>query len=268
MAKTNLLSRYVRVSPDYTCPICGHDNWCLVNQEGTGAICSRESSDSPRGDAGHFHWLDGSAPPPVEAKQRKDLLPKSRIRTFQKIWERQITDELLGELADQLGLWPSSLRQVGTGWRGDCYTFPMYDSFKEIMGYRLRSPSGKKWTLGGTENGIFRPTVEAPFPNPLLVCEGPTDMAAALQLGFEAIGRPNNISLKEETKKLIVQSRAKHVTIVADGDDPGISGAVQLQEYLRPQVEAEVYVPVKHNDLREYVAAGNQTLDARDWRVL
>lgn len=268
MANTNLLSRYVRVSEDFLCPVCGHDNWCLVNQEGTGAICSRESSDKPRGDAGHFHELDGSDPPPVEAKQRKDLLPKSRIATFQKIFQSQLTPEIALPLAHQLGLAPSALVNSGLGWRGDCFTWPMYLADGSITGYRLRSTTGAKWTLGGTEQGVFIPTIRRPGASPLLVCEGPTDMAAACQLGYNAIGRPNNVSRKEETKKLIVQTRPKHVIIIADGDDPGIAGATQFREFLKPEIEARVLAPTQHNDLREFVAAGFANLTDPYWKEL
>lgn len=263
MAVTNLLQRYVRVTPEFVCPICGHDDWCLVNNEGTGAICNRESSDSPRGDAGHFHLLDGSDPPPVEARVKKDLIPKSRLKTFQVVWQQQLTSNLLTQLSQQLGLKPEALRGVGLGWRGDCYTFPMHDAQRQITGFRLRSPSGFKWTLAGTENGIF-----LPYPilqhHTLLVCEGPTDLAAALELGYLAIGRPNCTSLKEETKKLIVRLAPEHVIIVADGDGPGIVGAEQFQDYLAPNIQARVIVPMLHNDLREFVASdtpNNSLLD-------
>lgn len=254
---TNLLNRYVRVSEDYVCPVCGHDNWCLVNQEGTGAICCREQSDSPRGEAGHFHWLDGSDPPPVEATPRRDLIPKARLATFQPIWEKQLTPIRAVALSIKLGLSVAALKVIGTGWRGDCYTFPMYTAGGEITGYRLRSPKGSKWTLGGTENGIFMPK-DLPRCldgiDDLHICEGPTDLAAAWDLGYQAIGRPNNISLKDETKKLIVQLRPSHATIVADGDTPGIEGAKQFRDWLAPEIDADVYAPIKHKDLREYVA--------------
>jgi 5S rRNA maturation endonuclease (ribonuclease M5) len=241
----------------------------LVNHEGTGAICRRESSGSPRGDAGHFHALDGTEPPPVEVRKKKDLLPKPRLATFQRIWQTQLTEERLDTLSQQLGLNQGSLVAVGMGWRGDCYTFPMYNADREIIGYRLRSPSGFKWTLAGTENGVFLPSLMQ-RADTLLVCEGPTDLAAALELGFMAIGRPNNISLKEETKKLIQLLEPRHVTIVADGDAPGHAGAIQFSEFLAPEFEAKVIAPTRHKDLREFVASGASKFSGKssDWTTL
>jgi hypothetical protein len=61
-----------------------------------------------------------------------------------------------------------------------------------------------------------------------VICEGPTDTAAALSLGLRAVGRPSCAGGVEALAALARRLRARHVTIVADHDAPHrrLDGAV------------------------------------------
>ena len=60
----------------------------------------------------------------------------------------------------------------------------------EVVGVRLRKSDGKKLSIKGSKEGLFIPTGLKPCDR-LLIGEGPTDTAALLDLGFEAVGRPS-----------------------------------------------------------------------------
>jgi len=66
----------------------------------------------------------------------------------------------------------------------------MSNDFGKIIGIRRRLPNGRKISLTSSKTGLFIPADLSP-EGLLLICEGPTDTAAALDLGFAAIGRPN-----------------------------------------------------------------------------
>ena len=72
-------------------------------------------------------------------------------------------------------------------------------------------------------------------PDPLLIVEGPTDVAAAVTLGFGAVGRPSVNGGKDELLSLLADFPAdREILIVgemdpkADGSWPGRDGAVKL----------------------------------------
>ena len=60
----------------------------------------------------------------------------------------------------------------------------------EIIGIRLRNGGGRKWAVNGSRSGIFIPQ-GLKLDSTLYVCEGPTDTAAILDMGYDAIGRPD-----------------------------------------------------------------------------
>jgi hypothetical protein len=91
---------------------------------------------------------------------------------------------------------------------------------------------------------------------PLLICEGPTDTAAALDLGFDGIGRPSCSSRIEMTGK--AAKGRMEIVIVGDGDAPGRRGAEKLAHTMAlhyPTVKI-VYPPDSVKDLRDWLGAG------------
>lgn len=139
----------------------------------------------------------------------------------------------LGILAGQLGLSATALRKFGIGWAQHqrAWTFPMSDADGHILGIRLRLPDGRKLCIKGSKEGLF---ILSPFTpqSPLVICEGPTDAAALIDMGFPSVvGRP---SCTGGVKLLVdlVQRGPTDVVIVADGDEPGQRGANNLASVL------------------------------------
>jgi len=100
-----------------------------------------------------------------------------------------------------------------------------------------------------------------------MICEGPTDCAALLDMGFDAIGRPSCMGGVEHIVEFL-KGRRRDVIIVADRDEPkhrpdgsvwfpGQEGAVRLCKAIQPLVRTlKVIKPPFHKDVREWYRAG------------
>jgi hypothetical protein len=183
------------------------------------------------------------------------------------------TDELLSELSESLGVSQESLKRVEAGWLGrGNWTFPMRDGRENIIGLRVRGPRGK-YAVRGSRNGLFIPIgVTSRGKTLLLVCEGPTDCAALLDMGFDAIGRPSCTGGVEMIKTFLSFSR-REVIVMADNDSPkkgpgclrfrpGQEGALSLAKAIKDDVRAVCVVkPPKFKDIREWYRAGATKAD-------
>jgi DNA primase len=132
----------------------------------------------------------------------------------------------------------------------------MFDARRKVIGIRLRAEDGQKWAVAGSHNGLFWPDGLA-GAGPLLICEGPTDTAALLDLGYDAIGRPCCTGAVEMIIEVVRRLRRRDVVVVADADAPGIEGANRLARALteagrRPKVIR----PLWGKDARAWVQAG------------
>jgi len=254
--------KMLRVSRKNPCPICHKIDWCLFAEEGSTAICQRVEKGSVKkcGDAGWLHILtDG----PMGHRRRSQRgfsvklgnnRPGRDFMASQQQYSRQITSQQVNTLSQQLGVSSQSLKRLNVGWDGEAYTFPMSNAQGRIIGIRRRFPNGRKTSLIGSETGLFVPTGLAD-DNLLLICEGPTDCAAALDLGFAAIGRPScNTGAKMVSKFAFGQE----VVIIADNDTPGRKGAEALAKKLVLYCKSVrvVYPSDKHKDLRQWKQNG------------
>ena len=172
----------------------------------------------------------------------------------------------LKHIPDIRGVSPESLRAMGIGWSADrtAHSFPMRNEKREIIGIRLRKPAGAKFCVPGSQTGIFLADLTYTATEYLLIMEGPTDTAAALDLGHEAIGRPSCMGGTEIIKKFLAHYPYKPVIIIADNDSPkrrpdgslwypGIEGAKGLQRALSSRrAHARVIMVPGHKDLREW----------------
>jgi hypothetical protein len=169
--------------------------------------------------------------------------------------QARLTSENLHALAHLLGLSAGSLQRLRLGWDGSAWTFPMSDAAGKIIGIRRRFPGGRKASVKGSKTGLFIPT-DLTGVGPLFLCEGPTDAAAALDLGFDAVGRPNCNSLVEMTVRT-VRGR-DDVVIMADNDAVGRMGADRLASVLALCCQSlrVVRPPAGVKDLRQWFNAG------------
>ena len=163
------------------------------------------------------------------------------------------------ELAQSLGVSADSLQRLGLGWsdKHGAWSFPMRDAGGNVRGIRLRAPDGRKFAVSGSKDGLFIPEGLA-FETALLICEGPTDMAAMLDLGFEAIGRPSCTGGTRLLAELLSNKRPPEVVIVGDHDEPGQRGADSLASTLVvycPAVRV-IWPPEGVKDARAWLLAG------------
>jgi hypothetical protein len=126
----------------------------------------------------------------------------------------------------------------------------MCDGHGNAIGIRLRNEQGK-FAVRGSRQGLF--LADVPAQRTLFVCEGPTDTAAALDLGLFAVGRPNCCCGGPELRIYARHHDCRGVVVIADNDKPGLDGARKVGGELR--LPFAIYVPPA-KDLREFVRLG------------
>jgi phage/plasmid primase-like uncharacterized protein len=164
----------------------------------------------------------------------------------------------LDQLAAGLGLSVTSLCQLGLGWSAQhrAWSFPMTDANGNVLGIRLRRTDGRKFSVKGGREGLFVPEGATEDKSPLLICEGPTDAAALLDMGFRGVvGRPNCTGGIKLLAELVRRRQPPEVVIVSDGDEPGQVGAGTLALVL------VAYAPAVR-----VIAPPEGIKDAREWR--
>jgi len=250
---------WIRVTRHHPCPICQKPDWCGVSADGAMACCMRVKSERPTRNGGWLHRI-GDAPPRTAPRV---YVPPPKAPTVDwaallRRFERDTRKADVERLAAGLGVSPGSLLRLGIVWAAPhhAWAFPMCGAKHEIIGIRLRAEDGRKWAIAGSRNGLFWPE-DLSSGGLLLVCEGPTDTAALLDLGYDAIGRPSCSGAVEIVIEVIRHMRRRDVVVVADADGPGIDGAGRLAEALthagrRPKVIR----PLVGKDARVWVQAG------------
>jgi hypothetical protein len=239
----------------------------MVLRNGEGAVCMRVHSDHVQPGGGWFHRLDGSqaaispppATPPIPPATRHDL------GIMAQSFASAMSPGRLQRLAQHLGVSAQSLERLDTGWdaRRGVWTCPMRYPSMQVCGISLRPLMGKKFSMRGGTNGLFIPRDLA--GDHLFVCEGPTDTAAMLDLGFAAIGRPSCSGGVPLIVELLKAQRIKELTIVADGDEPGQKGAEQLARAARLYCVTvkTITPPLGIKDARAWKLAGATSRDVQ-----
>ena len=250
-----------RVTRQNECPVCGKPDWCLVAPDGSAAICQRidEGSVKRCGEAGSLHMLHENKSHQHRRQRTRRLViqTKSAAADFAALagqCHEDIDQQRLQQLGEQLGVSVCSLERLEVGWNGAGVTFPMRNPDGQIIGLRIRYPGGYKACEKGSKQGLFICT-GLPKEGLLLICEGPTDTAAALDLGYAAVGRP---SCNTGGKMLIQLVSGRPVVLVGDNDTPGRKGAGTLASQLIlhcPSVRL-LFPPQDIKDLRKWKLTG------------
>ncbi len=169
------------------------------------------------------------------------------------------SDRDIENLATKLGVSARSLERLEVAVCNQGWVFPMRDATGEIVGHRLRRWDGTKQTLTGGQNGLFIPIQNVPAMS-LYVTEGESDLAAALDLGLPAIGRPGAMGCIDEIVDYLVDVKFNAITIIADCDSNGAgeAGAEELANalLLNGHIVRVVLPPESFKDLREAVRNG------------
>lgn len=260
------------VDRKHPCPICGKPDWCQVSPDGVMVACRRVTEGCikhgdgspmtlPAGGA-VFRLMQAMAIPPHIPK-KQDTVPSHQLWQMWQWQRRRPSPEAVRMFAQSLGLNQSMLWRIGLGQHEDGnWTFPMFDVRHRLIGIRIRGHSGKKWAVPGSKNGLF--LARERLYDPIVVCEGPTDTAAAMTCGFSAVGRPMCSGLHDLVEGVIA---GRHVIIVSDNDPPktrpdgstwkpGQEGANRLAEAIWPVCQRlQLYTPPNHKDLREMLGA-------------
>lgn len=256
---------WIRVKKTKPCPICKKIDWCEVSADGTTVYCMRVPSAHPSKSTqgGWFHRLGE----PVFYKP-KPVKHEPVAIDFTAETQRYV-DNLTryNEPSRELGVSERSLERLQVGYNGQGYTFPMRDGRENIIGIRVRGKHGK-WCVPGSRNGLFWPEgVYSGSEWPLVICEGPTDCAALLDLEFDTLGRPSCSGGNEHVMEFL-RGRRRDVIIMADNDEakerpdgsvwfPGQEGAATLARQIKPLVRSvKVCHPPIHKDIRAWKQAG------------
>ncbi|MBU6386216.1 MAG: hypothetical protein KGS49_09795 [Planctomycetes bacterium] len=205
------------------------------------------------------------APPPKPVQSESDRL---RIELMADVCRRNLTGPGIAHLAKQLGVHPQSLRQLQVGWCASlcATTWPMRDGIGNIIGVRTREPvTAAKGSMSGGNGGLFYdPDRIANIESGarIWIAEGPTDTAALLTLGLDAVGIPSAKSGGDQLLELGRRILPSEIVIVADGDDSGIESARKLRSELVIVAGVRIILPpVGIKDAREWINRGASRVD-------
>lgn len=256
-------TQLITVTKKSPCPICKKPDWCGYSDRV--AVCMRVESSQPAKNGGWVHRLNEHIRlPPVRVAPKKE----KPIHDFTQLAAQQrhaISWSRVCKHAEELGVTPESLDALAIGYdlAKEAYAFPMFDADEKIIGIRLRNVTGRKWAITGSRVGLFYDRLIPPSNRTAYICEGPTDTAAMITLGFWAVGRAACLGQAEQLKALLRRLGVNKIVVVADNDDPktgprgefypGREGAEKLITDLK--IQAKMILPPA-KDIRAWLKNG------------
>lgn len=226
-------TKWVRVSRKERCKVCDHGDFCTRSADGTVAHCMRvESSLSCKG-GGWIHRLSEPLPqvelPDKPPKARKDAATIAKTCCINKAAAgKRIA------LSRSLGVSNESLADlyVGVGWDRDgteWASFPSRGINGEVVGITRRYDNGSKKTLAGTSNaGIFCKQWWWIGSGTVYIVEGASDVAALIDAGLSALGRPSCIGGLAVLTAYLKRRDPKRIVVIGENDlKPEKRGSIQ-----------------------------------------
>jgi hypothetical protein len=131
-------------------------------------------------------------------KTRSSSSNESSVNWQERLRQHRCDTRELTLMAGMLGVHPESLRKLEVGYVPESededghWLFPQKDGAGNIVGLMRRYPNGKKKHMTGSKSGLVYESPKMALET-LLIVEGASDVAAALTMGLNAIGRPSNI---------------------------------------------------------------------------
>jgi len=235
------------------CPICGKPDWCRVSKDGNRVLCSRVPVYSQEGTV---HKIDEN----IEIKDREKYVYKDYTINWELLnmsYMKNCPFWRVSRFGKSRGVSNDSLIKLYMGFDGEFYTFPVFNSRSDVVGIQRQHLDHTKLMIAGSKIGVFIP-LGFSLSEPVVITEGASDTAAALDLGLNVIGRMNNSTGNKIIKKIMNKSRARLVYIIADNDinRAGYDGAMKLAKQLSsgcPSKNIKVFVtPWPYKDLREW----------------
>lgn len=243
------------------CPVCGKNDWCLVHVEGKKVICPRTKSNMKMAKSGWLHKVfdNGLLTKTIKEQKHQSNLCVNWVRLARQ-YHRRGSHHIpkMALLGMDLQIRYDRLQSIWrVGWDGEAYTIPCYNGQFQMTGIMRRFPDGKKIWVSRSRNGLFLPKLKSWIGN-LFICEGWTDAACLVQLGFRAIGRANCQTGEKGIKDLLrCRPDIQQVTVIADNDDMGKRGAKDLLGSLGHRIPtAMLTVPKQHKDMRQWCQGG------------
>lgn len=199
--------------------------------------------------------------PHIGVRWEGPRLPPESLAAVAEQHQRALLTSGLTFLSKDLGVTAASLLSLGIGWDATnrAWSFPMRNGAGAIVGFRLRRPDGRKFTVRGTHEGIFLP-IGLRSREQLFVAEGPTDTAALLDKDINAVGRPSCHGGMSQILDLLRLCAIRDVVIVADRDRPGQQGAERLASAVLRYATLRIVTPPA-GDVREWCTSGRATRD-------
>jgi hypothetical protein len=280
-------SKWLEAKP---CLVCGRKSGhCTRSADGIVLKCNEVESDRPvkqkDGSVAYLHAATAINGSPLPRRPGKEAVPKlgrAELETMLKRFRTSINPARLKRFAEQMGLRVRSLEnfEVGRDVERTCWSFPMRDGERKLIGFRLRADDGHKLCVPGSQNGLFIPLNydDAGIPEgvcesnePLLIVlpEGVTDAIAVDGMGFRAIGRPSDRGGANHLRALLAAGHPQQVVMLADRDWtkrrpdgtpfwPGHEGGLAVCEHILPACGSLAFMkaPEKAKDVRAWMQAG------------
>ena len=192
-------------------------------------------------------------------KAKKQYLDAATLQKYTEGYQAKAKASDMQKLADKLSVKIETLNMLRVGVAGKSYSFPMYDEKSRVIGIRYRNFNGAKTAMRGSRNGLFVPAMAFDKGKSIYITEGESDCLAALEIGFQAIGRPGNLQCKELIAKWLQEHGFHKALIVSDNDTAGQKGAKELADYLMFKANRETKIitpPSQYKDLRDWYKGG------------
>jgi hypothetical protein len=272
------------------CPVCGKPDWCGQTADGAVVRCMRVTSDRPSKKGGWIHRMAEPVAVKVFADPKPKAAPRYNFPMLAGMFTAVTYPDEIEALAGELGVTAASLVALGIGrakgypmfmrrWGLErpivAWSFPMHDAGGNVVGLRMRGDDGSKFAFTDSTSGVFIPQSWR-FDGPVVIVEGPTDAAAVLDWGFDAIGRPS-CNTGDDIIADILKAFRRDVVILSNLDEakhapggrtfyPGQEGAAALADKIvwRCASLKVITPPGGIKDARAWLRAGGTRQDLRE----
>ncbi|MEK6677033.1 MAG: DUF3987 domain-containing protein [Planctomycetota bacterium] len=256
-----------------SCPVCGHRGRCKNSAEHPGdlILCFRINDELIDGfrrvkstsECTTYVRIGSSADRNGKPGGFSMERASPNLNEKAKQYAAALADEQVQHLANDLGVSAQSLRAINIGIVQGNPCFPERDASGNVVGTNVRHPDGSKRVGKGHRRGLIIPNELDSLPDPVLIVEGPSDVAACLTMGLTAVGRPNNTGGGKELAELLSE---REVIVVGENDQkpdeswPGREGATKIAAELSNAWDKPVswaLPPANVKDVRDYLLANH-----------
>ncbi len=249
--------KWCSVTRSEPCPICGKPDKCTANGD---AVCCWRKAEAPSGWRIVKHPANGGTifAPDDQATSPDRFDWARRAKDFQAA----LPQGELSALAKQLHVSPDALKRIGVGWNRHqhVYTFPESDASGQIVGINRRWIDGRQKAMHKSRRGlVLLDGVDR--TKPLLIPEGASDVAAAVTVELQAVGRPSARGGIEHLTELLADWSGEIIVVgendrKKNGNWPGRDGAIRVAGALARRLGRSfmwALPPDDAKDLREWV---------------